>query len=286
MSARTFLRWQVGDVRITRVLELEASGLSFLLPEAVPENLRSIEWLRPHFVVRGDEAVAAIQSFVLESWGRRILIDTCAGDEGRRSIPARIEVLEPYLQDLDAAGFAPRTIDTVVHTHLHFDHIGWDACLAEGMRLPTFPGARHLVARTEWEHWSAMDRPEIRSLLAGTLRPVIEAGLLDLIEPDHELAPGIRLEPTPGHTPGHVSVRIHSRGEEAVITGDLIHHPAQMARPAWTSTFDTDPKLARTTRLRFLERHAGTDVLVLGTHFARAPAGRVVREGAAFRFAV
>lgn len=92
------------------------------------------------------------------------------------------------------------------------------------------------------------------------------------------------LEPTPGHTPGHVSVRISSRGEEAVITGDLMHHPVQCAEPGWAARFDVDADAARRTRREFLDRCAAKPVLVLGTHFAAPTGGRVVREGAAFRF--
>jgi glyoxylase-like metal-dependent hydrolase (beta-lactamase superfamily II) len=117
------------------------------------------------------------------------------------------------------------------------------------------------------------------------VRPVIEAGLADLVEADHRLTSEVFLAPTPGHTPGHVSVRILSRGAEAVITGDLMHHPVQCAQPSWASRFDVDAEAARRTRRDFLERYAGRPVLVLGTHFATPTAGRIVRDGDAFRFA-
>ena len=119
-----------------------------------------------------------------------------------------------------------------------------------------------------------------------SVRPIIDAGLADLVAMDHRITPEVFLEPTPGHTPGHVSVRISSKGEDAVITGDLMHHPVQCAEPGWASNFDTDADAARSTRRAFLERYANRPVLVLGTHFATPTGGRIIRDAGAFRFAV
>jgi glyoxylase-like metal-dependent hydrolase (beta-lactamase superfamily II) len=149
---------------------------------------------------------------------------------------------------------------------------------------PTFPNARYLFGRKEWEHWSKEPAGPNRDVQNDSVRPIFDAGLADLVEMDHVVTPEVRLEPTPGHTPGHVSVRIVSRGEEAVITGDLMHHPVQCAEPEWASRFDVDPEVARRTRRQFLERQADRPVLVLGTHFATPTGGRIVRDGAAYRF--
>ena len=123
-------------------------------------------------------------------------------------------------------------------------------------------------------------------IMADSVRPVFDAGLADLVETDHAVADGVWLEPTPGHTPGHVSVRISSRGEDALITGDCIHHPCQMARPEWASAADSDADAARKTRLEILDRYADGPVLVIGTHFATPTAGRIVRDGTAYRLDV
>ena len=283
MSAR-FLRWVVGDLRITRILEVEVSGMSFLIPDAVPTNVDRIPWLRPPLVTAGAEVVACIQSFAVEAGGRRILIDTSVGPERKAEIPTRIERSMELLEELEAADFPPDAIDTVVFTHLHFDHMGWASRTLRGRRVPTFPRARYLIARAEWEHWSGLKDAATERLLAETLKPVFEAGQIDLVPADHEIAVGIRLEPTPGHTPGHVSVDFSSRGARAIVTGDLIHHPAQMARPEWWTTFDSDRDLARETRLAFLERHAGSQTLIIGSHFPEPTAGHIVREGTAYRF--
>ena len=120
--------------------------------------------------------------------------------------------------------------------------------------------------------------------MADSVKPVLDAGLATLVEMDHRVSDEIWLEPTPGHTPGHVSVRLRSGGVDAVITGDLMHHPVQMAEPQWCSHFDVDLDLARKTRRAFCERYAGGPVAVLGTHFHHPTAGRIVRHGETWRF--
>jgi glyoxylase-like metal-dependent hydrolase (beta-lactamase superfamily II) len=280
------MHWQVGDVRITRVQELEAPGITFILPKATPENLGGIPWLAPHFVDGDGNGVASVHALVVETPARRIVVDTCVGNDKKRSIPFWNEMQTPFLEDFRKAGFEPDAIDTVVCTHLHVDHVGWNTRLVDGRWVPTFPRARYQLARSEWEHWSAAEDGETRTILADSVRPVFDAGLVDLVETDARLCDEVRLEPTPGHTPGHVSVRISSRGEEAVITGDLMHHPCQIARPDWCASFDTDVSQALATRQSFLAGLADTPTLVIGTHFAGPTAGRIVRDGEAYRLEV
>ena len=158
--------------------------------------------------------------------------------------------------------------------------------LVDGRWVPTFPNARYLMGRIEYKHWtSQQDREDMTAILGDSVTPVWNAGLVDLVETDHRICDEISLVPTPGHTPGHVSVRIVSHGEEALITGDFMHHPCQIARPEWSSTADSDPVLAWHTRERMLIGLAATSMLVIGTHFAGRTAGHVVHDGAAFRLA-
>src|SRR6266581_2613135 len=145
--------------------------------------------------------------------------------------------------------------------------------------------ARYLFAKREWEHWSAEPDPDTARIMADSVKPVLDAGLADLVAMDHRLSSEIWLEPTPGHTPGHASVRLEAEGRAAVITGDLMHHPVQVAEPEWGSHFDSDLDEARKTRRAFCERYAGTGALVLGTHFHHPTAGRIVRHGETWRFA-
>jgi glyoxylase-like metal-dependent hydrolase (beta-lactamase superfamily II) len=154
-----------------------------------------------------------------------------------------------------------------------------------GKWVPTFPNARYLFGRREWEHWSSEEaKHRDGDVMGDSVKPIIDAGLAELVDMDQVLTPEVRLEPTPGHTPGHVSVRISSRGAEAVITGDLMHHPLQCAEPDLVNNFDVDTAAARRTRRDFLTRYSNKPVLVLGTHFAPPTGGWVVAAEQAWRF--
>lgn len=280
------LRWKIGEVTITRVVELELPGLTFILPDATPENLRPMTWLAPHFVTEEGEPIASVHALIVESQGRRIMVDTCIGNDKTLRIKPWCNRSGPFLNDLLEAGFDREMIDTVLCTHLHPDHVGWNTMLVDGKWLPTFPRAEYLFGRIEWDHWNATRDEHTTPLIEQSIEPVLEAGLNTFVESDHRITDEIWLEPTPGHTPGHVSVRISSQGQEAVITGDVMHHPCQMARPDWKCKADSDSDAARATRVSFLERYAEVPTLVIGTHFAAPTAGRIVRDGDAFRFEV
>lgn len=282
-------RWQVGDIKITRIVELEVAGGSrFILPDATREAVRPIEWLAPHFADADGRLIMSIHALIVETPDRRIVVDTCLGNDKQRTIPGWHMRQGPFLDDIAAAGYPRETIDTVLCTHLHVDHVGWNTMLVDGKWVPTFPNARYLIGRTEWDHWSGKGAAQRRGddIMGDSVRPVFEAGLVDLVDTDHAVADGVWLEPTPGHTPGHVSVRISSGGEDALITGDCIHHPCQMARPDWASSADSDPDAARATRLKLLNRYADGPVLVIGTHFATPTAGKIVRDGLVYRLEV
>jgi glyoxylase-like metal-dependent hydrolase (beta-lactamase superfamily II) len=288
------MRWRIGDVTVTKVVEMEVTGGSrFILPQATYEEILPIKWLQPHFADERGRLKMSIHALVIEAPGggtngQRIVVDTCLGNdkEGRR-IPTWNNLHGPFLADLAAAGFPRESIDTVFCTHLHVDHVGWNTMLVDGKWVPTFPKARYLMGRTEFAHWQSQhDRDDMAAVFADSVKPVHDAGLVDLVDSDAHICDGISLVPTPGHTPGHVSVRISSEGEEALITGDFMHHPCQIARPDWCSTADTDPAAAKATRERMLEELSARPVLVIGTHFAGATAGRIVRDGDAYRLDV
>jgi len=280
-------RWRVGDVTVSKVVELELAGkVTWILPDATRENLLRDAWLRPHFVNERGDALLSVHAFVVESLGRRIVVDTCIGNDKHLAIPGWNQRQGPFLSDLAAAGFPADSIDTVLCTHLHVDHVGWNTRLENGRWVPTFRNARHLWSRREYEHWTKHGSSDYEQVLAESVRPVFDAGLVDLVADDSLVTDEVRLEPTPGHTPGHVSVHITSRGEEAVITGDLMHHPVQIAHPDWGSSADVDGPQALATRTSFLRRYAGRPVLVLGTHFAGPTGGRLVRDGDSLRLEV
>jgi glyoxylase-like metal-dependent hydrolase (beta-lactamase superfamily II) len=279
------LRWQVGAVRITRIQELEAPGMRFIVPQATIANLAGIPWLTPFLAANGD-AMGSVHALVVEVAEQRILVDTCIGNDKERRIPSWHNRQGPFLAQLTEAGYPPESINTVICTHLHTDHVGWNTRLVRKQWVPTFPRARYLVARPEWEHWSQSEDRWTQIVMTDSVHPIFEASLVDLVDVHHVVHETIRFEPTPGHTPGHISVHIASQGEEAVITGDLVHHPCQFARPDWGSSADTDPNQADRTRKAFMARYADTPTLIIGTHFAGPTAGRLVRDGDAYRLAV
>ncbi len=174
----------------------------------------------------------------------------------------------PFLQHLGEAGWSRDGVDAVVCTHLHVDHVGWNTMLENGKWVPTFPKARYLIGRREYDFWSAHDDEEQQAMLGDSVKPIFDAGLFQLVELDHLVSPEIRLTPSIGHTPGHVSVMIESEGERAVITGEMTHHPCQLAHPDW-SLGDNDPKAAALTRSRLFAEWADQTILVIGTPLRR-----------------
>ena len=276
------LRWQIGDVRITQVVELTTASLGpYLLPEATPEWLRSIDWMHP-FIDADGRMVLSIHALILETPSQCIVVDTCIGNDKERTYPAWNRMQRRFLDDFVGAGFGLDRVDTVLCTHMHVDHVGWNTRLVDGAWQPTFPNARYLFAEKEWAHWSR-EPQEYGPVIEDSVQPIFDAGLATVVGETHRVCDEVQLEPTPGHTPGHVSVHISSRGEDAVITGDMIHHPCQMVRPDWSSNADVDKAASAVTRNAFLDRYADRPVLIIGTHFAAPTAGHIKRDGKVFR---
>jgi glyoxylase-like metal-dependent hydrolase (beta-lactamase superfamily II) len=278
-------RWNIGDVKVTRVVEMETvSKGTFVLPDATIENIQRETWLQPFFAESSGRMRMSIHALILESEGRRIVVDTCLGNDKPRVNPPWNMLQTTFLRDLEEAGFPRESITHIICTHLHVDHVGWNTMLVNGKWVPTFDRARYLIGRKEWAHWSMATDKFTKDPIDDSVRPVVDAGLADEVEDTHRITSEVWLEPTPGHTPGHFSVRISSRGQEAVITGDMMHHPVQCAHPDWNCGFDSVPEQARSTRRAFLERYADKPVLVLGTHFATPTAGHIVRHEGGYRF--
>ncbi|MBY0533213.1 MAG: MBL fold metallo-hydrolase [Xanthobacteraceae bacterium] len=277
------MKWKVGAVTITKIVEIEgAGGTKFILPQATPDAVREMEWLIPRYATEEGKLRMAIQSYVIEAGQRRILVDTCLGnDKQGRHIQIWNNLNTPYLFKLKEAGFAPETIDTVFCTHLHVDHVGWNTKLVDGKWVSTFPNARYLFGKTEYDHWSRPDvSDEQLAVFADSVKPIMDAGCADLIGAESRLTDEIGTFPTPGHSPGHMSIRIRSEGEEAILLGDVAHHPCQFEHLDWSSTFDSDARASAKMREQLFGKLAGTKIRVFGGHF---DPGYVVAEGKAFR---
>jgi glyoxylase-like metal-dependent hydrolase (beta-lactamase superfamily II) len=280
------LSWQIGRVKITRIVEMELPVPAKFLPWATPAELRKLPWLYPHFVSEDDSILKlSVHALLVEAPGLKLIVDTCVGNDRPREITGDEPLSTPFLQHLDEAGWPRESVDVVVCTHLHVDHVGWNTMLENGAWVPTFPNARYLIGRHEYEFWRSCDDAEQQAMLGDSIKPVFDAGLVQLVEQDHVVSPDVRLVPSIGHTPGHVSVMVESEGARAVITGDMTHHPSQLAHPEWAFG-DNDPEAAVLTRRRLFADWADRPILVIGTHYATPTAGHVVRDGEAYRFVV
>jgi|TARA_Y100000310_G_scaffold344606_1_gene458267 glyoxylase-like metal-dependent hydrolase (beta-lactamase superfamily II) len=279
-------QWQIGAIKITRVIEMEVAGGSrFILPDATREAVLPIKWLAPHFMTEDGRLIMSIHALIVETPRQTIIVDTCIGNDKQRGIPNWTNLQLPFLQDLADAGYPSERIDTVLCTHLHVDHVGWNTMLVDGNWVPTFPNARYLMGSKEFDYWdSEDDGSEPGNIMTDSVRPVFDAGLVDLVEMDHSICEEVRLQPTPGHTPGHVSVHISSEGEQALITGDSFHHPCQIARIEWSSSADSDPAQAIQTRTGLLDRYADEEILIIGTHFATPTAGHFRKDKSDYWF--
>jgi glyoxylase-like metal-dependent hydrolase (beta-lactamase superfamily II) len=278
------MQWTVGRVKITKVVELETVGSTrFILPLATNEEIQKLPWLIPQFANEEGRLKMSIHSLLVETPTRRIIVDTGLGnDKQGRNVPTWNNRNNPFLDKLTAAGFAPDSIDTVLCTHLHVDHVGWNTRLVGGQWVPTFANARYLFGRTEYEHWrDHSDGPDKIAVFDDSVKPIADASKMDLVPSDARLTEEITLIPTPGHSPGHISIHIQSDGHEALLTGDVAHHPCQMAHLDWSSTADSDPRQSAVTRRELFGRFADTPTLVIGGHFN---AGHIRREGASFKF--
>lgn len=273
-------QWQIGKVKVTRIIELEvAGGTRFILPQATPEAVKPMQWMVPHFATEDGKLIMSVHALVIETPERLMLVDTCIGNDKVRSIPAWNLRHGPFLQELAKAGYVPEQFDTIMCTHLHVDHVGWNTRLIDGIWVPTFPNARYLIGKQEFQYWSEVDPTTMgEDIMSDSIQPVLEAGLVDLVASDHRVSREVRLKPTPGHTPGHVSIRIESEGEQALITGDCIHHPCQIEQLDWSSSADFDSTAATETRKRLLAEHSESPILIIGTHFATPSAGYIKRK--------
>ncbi len=275
----------IGNITVSRVEEMIWTiSPRFLFPQLTYADFEPYrDWLVPHFSTADLKMRLSIHTFVVRTPHHTILVDTCIGNDRQRDIPLWNNMRTAYLANLAAAGVDPADVDYVFCTHMHVDHVGWNTRLENGRWVPTFPNATYLFHRKEWEFWRDTEQENQAQVVKDSLRPIFDAGLVTLVDDGYVIEDGVRLEPTPGHTPGHCSVHLSSQGAEAVITGDMIHHPAQVAQPQWVSRACWNQELSIQTRTAFLHRYADTATLILGTHFAPPTAVYIVSEGERLR---
>jgi glyoxylase-like metal-dependent hydrolase (beta-lactamase superfamily II) len=283
--------FQLGQARIARIEDY--LGPSLETHKMFPGFRRAIweaeqHWLAPtYFLPGGDRLRSSHHSWLVQTTRHTILIDACIGNHKQRTSPHFHMREGPWLDNLKNAGVAPEQIDFVMCTHLHADHVGWNTRLQNGRWVPTFPNARYLFSRVEFDRWDAR-RPDYppnafnENVFADSVLPVAEAGQMVLIDDGHTVDELLTVEATPGHTPGHVRIRLTSVGQEGLFCGDILHHPIQIPYPEICSSFDDDPGLALHVRLAMLEEAADRGVLLMPTHFAEPHRCRVKWNGGRF----
>ena len=280
----------LGDIRIDRVVEFDQLSVptTVMLPDStVPDIAKHREWMGPRLLDDQGEMRMHIQTYVIRTLQHTILVDTGVGNnKPRPKLPAWDQYQGTYLNDLGRIGVRPESVDYVVCTHLHIDHVGWNTQFIDGKWVPTFPNAAYLFVGDEWEFWRSQHDTdaEANAQIGDSVWPVVEAGLVQLIDSNHVINNTLRFEPSPGHTPGHACLRLSTSEGDVVFAGDLMHCPVQVAEPQWSSTFCVDPAQSRATRQAFMEQHADTGQLIIVAHFPEP--GRIVRGGNSFRFEV
>jgi glyoxylase-like metal-dependent hydrolase (beta-lactamase superfamily II) len=284
----------LGDVGVTRVVEyygpVDLSPATFF-PELPQQAWPANEpWLAPDFVHPADDVcVSAIQTWVLRSEGKNVLVDTGVGnDKERPNSPVWDHLNTEFLTNLARAGIQPEDVDLVVNTHLHVDHVGWNTRLDGDTWVPTFPNATYLMPRADFDFWNPVngDRDErVRlnsQVFKDSVAPVYDAEQTLLWEGRHDIDANLTLELAPGHTPGSSVLRLQSGADRALFVGDLLHNPAQVLYPNANSCFCVDPDMARASRSRLLGEAADANELVLPAHFGGHGGTEVIRDHAGF----
>lgn len=284
---------ELGNVAVTRVREWEGpvAPVDVVIPDGDPrvwEDNRS--WLVPDFWTPDDNAYhACLQTWVLKSDGRTILIDTGAGNgRARPNMPAFDHLHTDFLTDLAMAGVQPADVDLVINTHLHIDHVGWNTIDQDGDWIPTFPNATYLMCRADVDYWNPRSSSRPKNWMVNvnvyedSVDPVIESGQMQAWEDGLQIDRNLRIDVAPGHTPGLGVVSLESGNDRAVFVGDLLHSPVQFLEPSWNSCFCEEPTQARLSRHRVLGWAADNNALVLPSHFGGAGAAEINRAGEKF----
>ncbi len=282
------LKFNVGDLTIHRIVEQETTFLPALdlFPTLSPDVLaQNKEWLRQASAIDADDTlILCFQSYVVRTPHHTILIDSCIGNDKPRPLRPKwnMKTDDTYMRALNAAGFSAGDIDFVMCTHLHVDHVGWNTKLEGGRWVPTFPKARYIFGKTEYDYWTEQHAKTPVPPFGDSVLPVVEAKRAEIVRDDFAVGDHLRILPAPGHTPGHIAFAFGRAKDDAVFTGDMMHSPLQLQYPDLSPRFDVDPKQAAATRKSFLERYCDTETLCCTAHFPSPSTGKIRRKGSGF----
>jgi glyoxylase-like metal-dependent hydrolase (beta-lactamase superfamily II) len=283
---------RIGAARVTRIEEQMGPGFPAdqFFPEFDAATFKAQEhWLAPrYYAPEQGRLIASIHSWLIRMNGLIILVDACSGNHKPRPGMPRFDNLNtPYLDRLRAAGVQPEEIDLVLCTHLHIDHVGWNTRLDNGRWVPTFPKARYVMSRTDHAFWAEASRDPARAEFErntynDSVLPIVEAGLAEMVDGEHDLGRGLMIRPSPGHTPGHIRIDLESDGKRAMFSGDALHNPVQVPLWRWNSRFCEDLEQARTSRHDLLADCAEQHALLMPAHFAPPHAAFIAAKGNSF----
>jgi glyoxylase-like metal-dependent hydrolase (beta-lactamase superfamily II) len=282
------LKFGVGDLTIQRIIEQEGKFLKAddMLPGLTPELLaENRQWLKAAGALDDtDTFIMCFQSYVVRTPHHTILIDSCIGNDKPRPLRPKwnMKTDDTYMRALKTAGVSVNDIDYVMCTHLHVDHVGWNTRMENGRWVPTFPNARYVFGKSEYDYWHEQNAKAEVPPFADSVLPVVEAKRAEFVGNDFAIGAHTRILPTPGHTPGHVAFNFGKGKDDAVFAGDLMHSPLQTLYPELSPKFDVDPKQAAVTRRSFLERYCDTNTLCCTAHFPSPSSGKIKRKGNAF----
>ncbi len=284
-------QYTVGAATVTRLTEIVFADFKpgYLFPEwSVAALAPHLHWLVPDCLSPDHaELTVSVNTWIVQTPRHTVLIDTGIGNGRARRIPAFHQLHTPYLERLAAAGIEPGQVTHVLNTHLHSDHVGWNTRRQGEAWVPTFCNARYLFPEQElkFAQSDAFRLHHAVGVYEDSIAPVLQAGLVDLVDAQGgDVLEGFRHVPTPGHTPGHMSIELSSGGDRAIFTGDVMHNPLQVWLPHWNSVFCGEQEQARRSRLWLLERAAETAALLCTAHFPRTAAGWVRRQGDGFEW--
>tara|TARA_Y100001970_G_C14155875_1_gene815513 strand:+ start:76 stop:993 length:918 start_codon:yes stop_codon:yes gene_type:complete len=289
---------KIGNFSVRKLVEV----VDYLSPEfAFNEYDESkckdyLKWLSPHFMLSSNAGINLLfsfHSFVVQGNNKTILIDTCIGNHKERSaLPSWHNQNRPYIDNLRSMGIDIKDIDYVMCTHLHADHVGWNTQLINGKWIPTFPNAKYIFSKMDYQKHDLIYKNKSKSndqnpnpgegdfyaSWEDSIIPVINSGNYELVDYDYNIDDSVSIIHTPGHTPGHFCVHLKSQGQEAFFTGDMMHHPLLVSEPQWVTHFCLDPKQSTITRRKFIDKNTDNGAVIFAAHFAGPTAGQITNR--------
>lgn len=282
-----------GSIRISRIIDMENAAFpaATLFPNATSEHIRTLSsrFGQQHINPNSLELYLSFHGFIVKTERHTILVDSCIGNgKERPGRPVWNKRSGPFLKNLQKQGISPEEIDYVMCTHMHADHVGWNTKLENGEWVPTFPNAQYLFGEREYKFWKKKQEKSTNPIMYGahadSVLPIMKKGQGFLIDSNHEISDGLFTEPAYGHTPGNLVLNVTEGSKtHAIICGDVMHHPIQLANPEWSSCFCENPQMSRATRLSLLNRFSDSDTFILPAHFQSPGYGPVERDGKGYR---